>query len=367
MNKKLLLPVATVVVGVLVAVVYHYFEAAVHHAIQYVWVSLFDTDDIRWLVLPLCFVLTMGYFALQHKLDPSSEKGEDHGFGVMPKPTIANLAKVLVIGFFSLLAGASLGPEAILVPACMLVGAYIGEKLLPGKTVFVKLLAGLGFVALFAAFFKSFLIGVLSLLLVAKQAKIKPTVQLFVLAAIAAASTVITLHFLDSTPYVRLPAYNWDINVATIMTLGLLFIAGFLVTHGLDKLHDAFSKLHKLYAARESWWLKGAIAGLGLGVLYLLGGPLVQFTGNEEIVPLMEQATTLGVVGLLWILCIKLLAISWSKTMGYRGGLVFPTVFVASILVALATMAVSDLNFIYGLLVTMVGVLAANNKTKTLF
>ncbi|MGB4758941.1 MAG: chloride channel protein [Candidatus Saccharimonadales bacterium] len=367
MNKKLIVPLGTIVVGIVVAVVYFLFEAAVRQSTNYVWETLFETDTRRWLVVPLCFVLTMGYFALQHKLDPKSEKGEDHGFGTMPKPTLVNLGKVLLIGFFSLLAGASLGPEAILVPACMIAGAYVGAKILPGKPLAIKLLAGMGFIALFAAFFKSFLIGVLSIFLVSKQAKIKVTPELFGLAAVASASTIITLHFLDSSAFFRLPHYHWHINLATIAAVGLLFFAGFFVTYGVNMLHDAFSKLNKLYAAKESWWLRGAIAGLGLGILYLLGGQLVQFTGNESIEPMLADAATLGVIGLVWIMLIKLLAISWSKTMGYRGGLVFPMVFVASVLVALATMVVKDLNFIYGLLATIAGLIAANSKTKALF
>lgn len=367
MNKKLLVPLLTILVGVVVAVLYFLFEGAVHHSIAYVWDTLFETDSKRWLVIPLCFVLTLAYFALQHKLDPKSEKSEDHGFGTMPKPTLTNLGKVLLIGFLSLLAGASLGPEAILVPACMLAGAYIGAKILPGQPLAIKLLAGLGFVALFAAFFKSFLIGVLAVFLVAKQTKTKVTPELFGLAVLASASTIVTLHFLDSNAFFRLPHYDWSVNMGSLAAIGLLFFAGFGANYLLNALHEAFSKLHKLYVAKEVWWIKGAIAGLGLGILYLLGGSLVQFTGNESIVPMLQDAASLGVIGLLWILAIKFLAISWSKTMGYRGGLVFPMVFVASILVALATMAVKDLNFIYGLLAAIIGLVAANSKTKVLF
>ena len=86
----------------------------------------------------------------------------------------------------------------------------------------------------------------------------------------------------------------------------------------------------------EQWWLRGLVAASGLSALYLLGGPLVEFTGNKSIVPMLNQAASLGAIGLIWLVVIKTATISWSKAMGYRGGLIFPTVFIASTLVAIA-------------------------------
>ncbi len=101
--------------------------------------------------------------------------------------------------------------------------------------------------------------------------------------------------------------------------------------------------------------------------LYLLGGSLVEFTGNKSIVPMLGQAASLGAIGLIWLAIVKTVAISWSKAMGYRGGLVFPTVFIASVLVAIAELQVHELNFIYGLIAVMAGVLAAERRANILF
>ena len=96
------------------ALIYFYFEAAVHQGIELVWTDWLNTETRRWLVVPLCVVMSLIFFGVQHYLDPNSEKKESHGLGAMPGPTPANFAKVLFIGFLSLVAGASLGPEAIL-------------------------------------------------------------------------------------------------------------------------------------------------------------------------------------------------------------------------------------------------------------
>jgi H+/Cl- antiporter ClcA len=138
------------------------------------------------------------------------------------------------------------------------------------------------------------------------------------------------------------------------------------VTYGISASHGLIERLHDLVAKRE-WWLRGLVAAVGLSGLYLLGGSLVEFTGNKSIVPMLRQSAELGVLGLIWLALIKTFTISWSKAMGYRGGLVFPAVFIASTLVAIAELQVPELNFIYGLIAVMIGVLAAERKTNILF
>ncbi len=364
--KKIRLLLAIVLVSIGVAITYHYFEYAVHHSITYIWDTLLNTQTHRWLVVPTCLVLGLAFFGLQHWLDPASEKHASEGLGEMPTPTIVNFAKVLFIGFFSLVAGASLGPEAILVPASMVIGGYVGVKLFKKDSQLAKLLAMVGFIALFASFFNSFIAGMLGLLLVTKQVKIKLNTGLVLVAALASVTTVLALKVLSSSAFVEMPPYSWQQSPRTLLTLVVLVVAGFALTYILKGLHIGIDKLHAV-VKQYPWWVKGTVAAVGLSALYLLGGSLVMFTGNESIVPMLQQAPTLGLVGLAWILVVKLFAISWSKTMGYRGGMIFPTVFAASVCVAFSQTIVKDVNFVYGLIAVIFGVLAANKKLQILF
>lgn len=364
--KKLQILLSTILVAIGVALTYFYFEYIVHHSITYVWDTWLGTENTRWLVIPACLVISLVFFGLQHRLDPKSETHESEGLGDMPKPTVANFVKVLFIGFFSLLAGASLGPEAILVPACTLLGAYVGVKLFKKDAPQIpKLLAMVGFIALFAAFFHSFIAGILGLVLVKKQLKLTLNPGLIILAVIASATTVLVLDLLDSSAYMTLPDYDWGINIAHLFVLLALALGGFVSTYGMSEAHRLFEKLHKQLTGK-SWVVRGLLAGAGLSVFYLLGGPLVEFTGNESVVPMLQQAADLGLWGLVWILFIKVCVIAWSKSMGYRGGMIFPTVFVASVLVAIAQIYNPDINFIYGLIFALIGAFVANSKTKIL-
>ncbi len=62
----------------------------------------------------------------------------------------------------------------------------------------------------------------------------------------------------------------------------------------------------------------------------------------------------------------KLVAIAWSRSMGYRGGLIFPMIFVASALVLILIQIFPQVNFGVGLIAALVGIFAAEKKAKVL-
>jgi len=363
--KKVGLLFAVALVGFGSAVTYHVFENSIHWFLDAVWYDLFNTDNNRWLIVPLCLVLGLVFFGLQHFLDPNSEKAVEHGLGEAPTPTLYNFFKVVFIGFFSLAAGASLGPEAILVPACLLVGGLVGTWLFKNDKQSIQILTAAGFIALFTAFFNSMLIGVLSLFLLLAQTKGRLKLPMLVVAIVASAASWCTLLLLDGKSYLSLPPYHWRINIETLMLIIILLFAGYGITQLMDKLSSLIKDVRKIHK-RESWIFRALFASLVLSVLYLVGGPLVEFTGNKSIVPMFEQASSLGLVGLVWLLIIKIVAIVWSKTIGYRGGMIFPTIFLASIATAIVGLYIKDFNFIYGIIAFVAGTLVANKKTHIL-
>lgn len=362
--KKALIFTAAILVGVGVALIYHFFESIVHGSIDYIWYSLLNTDDRRWLVVPALIILSLAYFGAQHVFDLASESHESHGFGDVPKPSIINFIKVLGIGFLSLVAGASLGPEAILVPAAMIFGAYVGAKVFKDSKA-SKILGAAGFIALFAAFFHSFIIGLLSILLVKKKAKAKLNFELLLIAILAAGSCYLAVKALSSPTYFDFPSYSWRLSFSSLLACLVLLVAGGLVTYAINFANAGFKKVHKAINIK-AWWHKSLVAAVGLSLLYLAGGPLIEFTGNKSIEPMLHQAPSLGFIGLLWILITKIGAISWSKTLGYRGGMVFPTIFLASVLVAISQVFINDINFIYGLIAALAGALIADSRVKVL-
>jgi H+/Cl- antiporter ClcA len=284
----------------------------------------------------------------------------------MPEPSVANFFKVLLIGFFSLLAGASLGPEAILVPSCMILGAYLAKKLFKKESQMQKIMAAAGFIALMTAFFHSFVIGLLSVLLITKQAKAKVTKGILVLSVVVSFSSYYALKLVDGEAFAKTPEYTPTFAWSDIYWVPFLLLAGAGLTYFMGLALNQGEKV-RLAAIDWVWWSKGLLASFVLSALYLLGGPLVEFTGNTSIQPMLEKAPELGIAGLAWLFVVKMAATAWSKTSGYRGGLVFPSLFAASVVVAIAQLIGSDINFHHGLLAVMVGVIAADTKIKVLF
>lgn len=355
--------------AIVVTMLYAGFEHIVNHAIPLIWESVYDyAPGSGWaavLLLSVCFGLI--YFAAQHFLDRKAESHESHALGDIPPSSIRNITKVLLLGFLSLLAGATLGVESILVPASIMAGAYVSAKLYAGSTAHAQALAAAAFISLFTAFFHSFVFGILALYLLSKSQGIKLTVRQFVIAILAALTTLLTLYFLPGESiYLALPQRALELNLITVMTGILLVASGFVSTYVIHYAHDAATKLTSRLG-KSPWWHHALLASSGIGLFYIAAGQLVWFTGNLSIVPMLKEAEELGFWGLLWLAFVKLIAIGWSKAWLYRGGLIFPLVFVASVFVAMAMLVGSSINFPVALIAVMIGAFIANNKLRILF
>lgn len=72
------------------------------------------------------------------------------------------------------------------------------------------------------------------------------------------------------------------------------------------------------------------IGGLLLGLLGAIGGPLTLFKGAEETGELVQRAGEFSFWALLGLAIIKVLALTVSAASGFRGGRIFPAVFIGS-------------------------------------
>ena len=115
-----------------------------------------------------------------------------------------------------------------------------------------------------------------------------------------------------------------------LIDFGLAAVAGVLalfVGTLLKKAIDYFGSLAKWMDKKWPWPVSAGAFGAGIGLLYVIGGQTVQFSGSIGSKLLVEQASTFGLWTLLGLLVVKLLVTAWSLATGYRGGLVFPTIY----------------------------------------
>ncbi len=89
-----------------------------------------------------------------------------------------------------------------------------------------------------------------------------------------------------------------------------------------------FPHLHKLFHSIPNPMIMLGIGGFVLGLLALIGGPVTLFGGYEEMKLLALNSESLSLGQLLAITLSKLAALVIAAACGFRGGRIFPAVFV---------------------------------------
>jgi H+/Cl- antiporter ClcA len=318
------LVVAGLAVGVADGLVFLAFEWVAKDGTHWVWNDLADSDAARWRVVPLAIALSLGLSAVLRwtrqprwippHLDPlaSAEDGPPAA-----RPTLAVLGATLAAGAASMVAGASLGPEAPLMGFAAGLGAWVaaGEALV---------LAAVG--ALLVAFFGSLIPVLIPLLLLARRDRRPAAVDVttIVVAGLAAWATLRVVHGnhdgFGGIARANVEAHDYPIAlVLGVVAAGI----GALLRWFVARLAGVAERV----ADGARWWVAAVVFGAVLGALYLVGGESVQFSGAEGAGLLAGHEPPYGAWALAGIVVVKLLATSWSASTGYRGGLVFPSVY----------------------------------------
>lgn len=329
MPKTWGLPAAALLVGVLNAVMFVVFEWVVDHGTDYIWNDLTDSDSVRWRVVPLAIGASIAFAlvvraARQPRLvpphtDPLAGE-EDAG-----QATLGGIGLILVVGAASLLAGASLGPEASLVAASAGLGAWIAGRAGTPEAARLLVLSSIG--ALLVAFLGSLVPVAIPLLMLNRQEK-KLTVGHVLPPVAASLGAYGALYAIEghAEGYGTIPAGS-DFDAHDFLTALVLGACGVVVAELLKWLIKRVADINERIDARWPWPASAALFGAVLGVLYLLGGESVQFSGSAGVGILLRESADEGSLALAGLVAVKLLATGWSITIGYRGGLVFPAVY----------------------------------------
>ena len=318
-----------IAVGVANGLVFLAFEWLVDHGDDWLWNDAGDSDAVRWHVIPLAIVFSIVFSLVlpavgqprwtQPHLDPLAESDKEDA------PAFGGLVIILAVGLASLLAGASLGPEAPLFATAAGLGAWLTARGGLGPFGAAVTLASVG--ALLVAFFGSLIALLIPLLILRKRTgKVPlPAVAMIVVAGLAAYGTLWLVQG-DGDGYGGVPPAVTvrPRDYAVALVLGAVAVGvGVLLRWFIGRLATVTQGVDR----RTPWWLAAAIFGAVLGVLYLIGGPTVEFSGSEGTSMLLGGDVHYATWALAGLALVKLLATSWSMASGYRGGLVFPSVF----------------------------------------
>lgn len=233
---------------------------------------------------------------------------------------------IVITALVSLVAGASLGPEAPLADACGGIGTWAADKLKLDEKETRTLGYG-GLSGMLAAFITNPFGGALLSLESAQGAVGGAQIYIWSLLPSLLASAVATIVFVTLSgsffdSLYSFPAYTprlRDLLVAIPLSLigGLAGLLFFQMFRGLRRL---------MRPLNNRLVLRGLLGGLGMGVIGALL-PLTLFSGEDQTIELIQQAGRLG-IGMLVLLALgKLLATALLLATGWKGGYIFPIMF----------------------------------------
>jgi H+/Cl- antiporter ClcA len=234
---------------------------------------------------------------------------------------------IVITALVSLIAGASLGPEAPLADACGSLGTLISDRLkLDDKGT--RSLGFAGISGMLAAFITSPFGGAL-LGLESAHAGVDYTWTLF--PTLVASSFATVMYVLLSGSFFQVMYQFADykpklIDLLSAVPLGLMgAVAGAIFIAGFDFLSKLIEPLNKHLV------LRAVIGGLGLGISGALL-PLTLFSGAAETGEMIRQAGTIGAIGLIALAMVKILVTTLCLASGWKGGYIFPTLFAGAAL-----------------------------------
>lgn len=337
----------SLVLGAVVAAVAAGYVWLYHEGIHLVWETLpheLGVDPYTWwlvVAVPTLGGIVVGVVLvlIPGRGGPSPVAG--HAIGGSTDPRIAPAATIATI--VSLVAGASLGPEAALVTLSSAIGGLVAMRLSLADPP-ARVLAGAGTAGVLGAIFGTPLAGAMLML---ELLTLSGTLLYAVLipGLVAAVVGIEVFQELLGEPFLsyQLPPVGdlraRDLGYAALIgvggaIVGRLFMATLRATHRRVDRHTLRRPL-----------LLAAAGGLAVGLLGLGGDHLTLFSGESSLQTLIDDRSSLGLAALAYVLVAKLAATVVSMTTGFRGGQIFPVMFLGAafgVLVAELTGDVPD-------------------------
>ena len=312
------------IIGVLGGLFLIIFEWLVHRLEHLWWHTLpeslsIDSTSSAWLFA----VLGLGGIAVGAivRYVPGGAGHDPATEGLFGEPmAITAVLGLVTAALVSLSIGASLGPEAPLLGATTAILAWAAHR----RGIPREGLVSLGIAGLLGAMFGAPVgaaFAFIELVPLAGKSLYERLVPLFI-ASSAGALTIVAVagrpRFLAPFPDARafLP-----IDIVTAAAVGIVgALAGLLVGVGLRVLYPLATKAPVV--------MRMAIGGVVLAVAAALAGDIILFSGQREIEVLVDGFATFSGGELVVIAALKLVSLIVAVVIGFRGGRIFPAVFV---------------------------------------
>lgn len=323
------LSVPAIIIGVVCALGLFLVDKAAHYVQEFLWVYLPLTlnvpADSRWWIFGVLSFIGIAIGLIVTFV--SGHGGRDSATVELVAPPMKTSAVpgLVIVTILGLAGGVSLGPESAIIAINTALLVAIINRLWP--RIGIELVVMVAAAGTIGALFGTPVAAILVLTGVVATAKTGGVLwdRLF-LPLLAASVASMTMTFVGAEQ-LSPPAVP-DIEGALIQLLpaavAVACIAALVGVVGAVFFQPLFSLFRKL----QRPWLYTSLGGILLGALGALGGPLTLFKGSALMVEIVERAGEFTAWQMASIVGIKLVALLIAATAGFRGGRIFPAVFI---------------------------------------
>jgi len=289
--------------------------------------SALEVDPYSWYALAVTSVGGLSVGVLLRVVPGHGGPGpaEGHGIG-MEQVQASDAAGMVLISLVSLSAGASLGPEAALLAVALSIGAVLANRLRRAELERVFGMSGVG--SLLSGLFGSPLAPTVLVLEVAPVTGHNLYVFLIPV-LIASAVGLLMFDAILNGPLLEIdfPSYP---GVELAHVFEALAVAAVAAAVGMLLIATLRAVQRLLLPIADRTVLKATVGGVGIGLIALVAGEETLFSGEHELEVLLQDPEAYGAGALVLILGGKLLALALSLETGFRGGRIFPVLFIGA-------------------------------------
>ncbi|OKJ60810.1 ion channel protein [Streptomyces sp. CB02009] len=265
---------------------------------------------------------------------------------------------LLLAATLTLAGGVSLGPENPIIEANIALAYWVGRRMAPAVpgAFWVGLASAATIGALFGTPVAAAL--VISEALVGQPGRGSLWDRLFAPLVAAGAGSMTTQLLADPTFDMGLPPLTdpgWSDLLAALVIASAAAVFGLAACYLFPHVHAAFGRLrHPM--------LMLPVGGLVLGLLGAAGGQMTLFKGLDEVKELSASVGSWSSGELAKMAVIKLLALLVAASCGFRGGRIFPAVFIGAAFGLLAQALVPEVHPAVAVSAGVLGVLLATTR-----
>ena len=325
-KNRILFIIYTMIIGAIAGLIIWTFLKAMSIGIEFFWIYLPKKINFKYYTIIICLIggIIIGLWKWKFGESPEELEVVIKKVKKDKRYQYNNIFSSIGSALFPLLIGASVGPEAGLTGIIAGLCTWVGDKL---KHLFkeVQDLTAIGVTATLGTIFKSPMFGFIEPLEGEEETHLPKTskIVLYFTAILSSFGVFMLLNKLVGgemgMPSVGVASFK-HLNYFYVVLLTLIgIILGYIyfISHKIVKI---------AFKPKTNIIIKCTIGGLILGIVGTIL-PLTMFSGEEQIITIIETGRNIGIIILIVTSIIKIFLTNICIESGLKGGHFFPMIF----------------------------------------